>query len=78
MEVALKTLNNNSSQDKIKLLQEAAIMVQFYHPNVLHLHGVARQAKSVNSVAILNCQELNYVSKLFNTDSGSDGAGPQR
>ena len=44
--VALKKLNNG--QDKIKLLQEAAIMVQFHHPNVLYLYGVARQNDSVS------------------------------
>ncbi len=50
VEVALKTLNNSQdkSQDKIKLLQEAAIMVQFYHVNVLYLYGVARQHETVS------------------------------
>lgn len=39
--VALKTLNKGSSlQDIVKFLQEAAIMAQFNHPNVITLHGV--------------------------------------
>ncbi len=41
VEVAVKSLPDRSSQeDKIKLLQEAAIMGQFRHPNVVQLYGV--------------------------------------
>ena len=39
--VAIKTLNDRATEkDKIKFLQEAAIMAQFNHTNVLKLHGV--------------------------------------
>ena len=39
--VAIKTLNDNTSEDeRVKFLQEAAIMGQFHHPNVVKLHGV--------------------------------------
>ena len=39
--VAIKTLNNNTSEDeRVKFLQEAAIMGQFHHSNVVKLHGV--------------------------------------
>lgn len=40
-EVAIKTtISEFSIQEKVKLLQEAAIMVQFNHPNVIQLYGV--------------------------------------
>ena len=41
MDVAVKTLNTNSSeQEKVKLLQEAATMGQFAHPHVVQLLGI--------------------------------------
>ena len=40
-EVAMKSITHKFNQsEKIKLLQEAAIMGQFHHPNVLQLYGV--------------------------------------
>jgi len=40
-EVAVKTLNGNvSAKEKVRFLQEAAIMCQFDHDNVVKLHGV--------------------------------------
>lgn len=48
-EVALKTLNKASSdEDKVKFLQEATIMAQFRHPNVISLHGVVSQGEPVS------------------------------
>ena len=39
--VALKSLNcNASSTDRLKFLQEAAILAQFRHPNITALFGV--------------------------------------
>ena len=41
LEVAAKTLKSGSGErDKVKFLQEAAIMAQFKHPNVITLYGV--------------------------------------
>ncbi len=43
-DVALKTLvhtHSDSGEDRIKLLQEAVVMGQFSHPNVIKLLGVA-------------------------------------
>ena len=41
VDVAVKTLNDDTSEEeKVKFLQEAAIMGQFLHPNVVKLHGV--------------------------------------
>ena len=40
-EVAVKSLADGSTEEKrIQFLQEAAIMGQFKHPNVITLHGV--------------------------------------
>ena len=47
--VALKSLEEGASQqEKIKLLQEAAIMGQFNHPNVLRLYGVVAEQDTVS------------------------------
>ena len=41
VEVAVKTLKERSGEeDRVKFLQEAAIMGQFRHPNVVTLYGV--------------------------------------
>ena len=45
VEVAVKMLNTDASdKDKLKFLQEAAIMCQFDHQNVIKLHGVVTEA----------------------------------
>ena len=45
VEVAVKTLNTDASdKDKLKFLQEVAIMYQFDHQNVIKLHGVVTEA----------------------------------
>lgn len=47
-EVAVKTLRENSSQEeRLKFLQEAAIMGQFKHCNVVQLYGVVAQESPV-------------------------------
>ena len=41
VEVAVKTLKEGSGEeDRVKFLQEAAIMGQFKHPNVVAMYGV--------------------------------------
>ena len=41
LEVAVKTLKKDAvSKERVKFLQEAAVMGQFHHPNVVKLHGV--------------------------------------
>ncbi len=56
IEVAVKTLKSNSSQeDKIKFLQEAAIMGQFAnHYNVVKLYGVVISGEPVSTYHILS------------------------
>ena len=41
MVVAVKALAITATEtNRVKFLQEAAIMGQFYHPNIVRLHGV--------------------------------------
>ncbi|XP_064406652.1 probable LIM domain-containing serine/threonine-protein kinase DDB_G0286997 isoform X2 [Halichondria panicea] len=48
IEVAVKTLQPMASEiDKVKFLQEAAIMGQFLHPNVVKLYGVVTVGEPV-------------------------------
>ena len=43
-EVAVKTLNDESNdKDRLKFLQEAAIMCQFDHQNVVKFHGIVTE-----------------------------------
>ena len=50
VDVAIKTLNNDTSEnEKVKFLQEAAIMGQFRHPNIVKLHGVVTTGEPVSS-----------------------------
>jgi len=44
IEVAVKSLNTNANEnDKLRFLQEAAIMCQFDHENVIKLYGVVTE-----------------------------------
>ena len=63
--VAVKTLKEGAGeQDKVKFLQEAAIMGQFSHPNVVKLHGVITEGEPVSlaSTSILLKLMLNNMS----------------
>ena len=48
-EVAIKMLDPTTfhQDDKVKFLQEAAIMAQFRHPNVIQLYGVITNGEPV-------------------------------
>ena len=48
--VAVKSLNRelDTLQEKIKFLQEAAIMGQFSHPNIVKLYGVVTVGNPVS------------------------------
>ena len=56
LEVAVKTLTD--AANTVKFLQEAAIMAQFRHPNVILLHGIvsAAQPVSTHSSLYTNCK----------------------
>ena len=49
--MAVKMLQPQSSEeDKVKFLQEAAIMGQFLHPNIVKLHGVVTVGQPVSGL----------------------------
>lgn len=56
-EVAVKMLQPQSSDrdKKVKFLQEAAIMGQFLHPNIVKLHGVVTVNEPVSGY------KINYI-----------------
>ena len=59
-EVAVKSLADGSTEEKrIQFLQEAAIMSQFTHPNVITLHGVLLEEKHV-SISNIPVQAMMY------------------
>ena len=62
IDVAVKTMNaaGANNMDRIKFLQEAAIMAQFKHPNVVALHGVARENGKVLNFAIKKKRQKIY------------------
>ena len=46
---AVKVLKDSADKDdRVKLLQEGAIMGQFCHPNVVRLHGVVKEPDPVS------------------------------
>ena len=48
VEVAVKTLKDESEEkDRIKFLQEAAIMGQFKHPSIVTMYGVVTEGEPV-------------------------------
>ncbi|XP_064386577.1 ephrin receptor 1-like isoform X2 [Halichondria panicea] len=53
VDVALKSLTKTSEEDKVKFLQEAAIMAQFRHPNVIMLYGVIAKEEPMTLVVEL-------------------------
>ena len=48
-DVAVKTVKSNTETERIKLLQEAAIMGQFAHSNVVKVKGVVTMGDPVSS-----------------------------
>ena len=45
--MAVKTNQSDKEEEKVKFLQEAAILGQFRHPNVVKLMGVVTMGKPV-------------------------------
>ena len=51
LKVALKSLKSSASEEeRLKLLQEAAIMGQFIHPHIIRLYGVVTVSNMVGCV----------------------------
>lgn len=51
-EVAIKSLILDDAGSKVKFLQEAAVMSQFNHPNIIQLLGVVAEGSPVRSYVI--------------------------
>ena len=50
-QVAVKMLREGSTEEEmVKFLQEATIMGQFHHPNVIQLYGVVTSGSPVSSI----------------------------
>ena len=61
-EVALKTLNTNSTaKDRVRFLQEAAIMCQFDHENVIKLYGVVTDQPAIIVLEYMSRGDLKNV-----------------
>ena len=59
VEVAVKMLNTDASdKDRLQFLQEAAIMCQFDHQNVIKLHGVVTEAPIMIVLEYVACGDL--------------------
>lgn len=49
LDIAVKMLNNHATErDKVRFFQEAAIIGQFKHPNIVRLHGVVTVEEPVS------------------------------
>ena len=67
VEVAVKTLKEGAGEeDKVKFLQEATIMGQFSHPNVVKLYGVVTEREPVS---LLFCLTKELQLKFFDLDN---------
>lgn len=53
-EVAVKTLSESATDaEKISFLQEAVIMGQFVHPNIVQLHGIVTHGGPVSIIIFI-------------------------
>ena len=58
MEVAVKVPKGNSDENRIKVLQEAAILGQFNHPRVARLCGMVTLGNPVRAAITTNNSSL--------------------
>ena len=50
VDVAVKTLSESATEaEKIRFLQEAVIMGQFVHPNIVQLYGIVTRGEPVSA-----------------------------
>ena len=75
MDVAMKQLQHGASEEeKVKLLQEAAINGQFKHPNIVKLMGVVTIGEPVSSDKVFHKFSI-YISIISFSNPGHDCAG---
>ena len=73
VEVALKTLKEGSiDMDKVKFLQEAAIMAQFRHPNIVILYGVVSNKEPVSKMYFCLSDFISLIKRLVDACCGDD------
>ena len=66
LDLAVKTLKPGASEeDKVKFLQEAAIMGQFSHINVIKMYGVVTVGEPVSSLDTQDTLHWRICLKLF-------------
>ena len=59
IKVAVKTLKAEAGEDdRVKFLQEAAIMGQFRHRNVVTMHGVVTEGGTVSVMQLIGVWSL--------------------
>ena len=58
--VAIKSVKNSTEQERVKLLQEAAIMGQFAHKYVVRLLGVVTVGEPVSDRHITSFCDLTF------------------
>ena len=70
IQVALKCLKEEASElDKVRFLQEAAIMAQFRHPNIVSLYGVVTRNKPVSDI-VRSCTCMFTLQNYLSVDAG--------
>ncbi|XP_065899401.1 uncharacterized protein [Dysidea avara] len=72
-EVAIKSLNVNATEkDRLRFLQEAVIMCQFHHENVIKLYGVVTDAPAMIVLEYMSRGDLREILiKLQPCDGGA-------
>ena len=71
----MKTLKEGSGEeDRVKFLQEAAIMGQFKHPNMVEMYGVVTQGEPVSSIEV----HINNNRKLVCSGANCSRIAPKR
>ena len=79
MLVAVKSLQESASEgERVKFLQEAALMGQFSHPNIIGIHGVVTISTPVREALVHPHKHCPYGICCSNADSDSVGASNYR
>ena len=76
VEVAVKVSTDADSEDRVKLLQEAAIMGQFTHPRVVRMYGVITCVEPVSCVLVSSLSGL-YTKLTNNIELGIESTGSE-
>ena len=65
----MKSLEGESTEEeRVKFLQEAAIMGQFKHPNIIRIVGVITTSDPVSVFKLLKFNDWRYIHKTAISD----------